>query len=361
MNKFTRIDRMETEPKARESRVYGEKVSVGEPLKLQMGNDLRGQIEDSLEQIAKERLLDAEQKARAQMDVILEDARDKARDILEKANAQAKALLQTAQEQEQGIRDNAQESGFKAGFEEGYADATAQVEQETVQLLENARLLVETAYQAEKHVLRDFEAHALELVRHLAKKVLRRELADSPDALLAMVNQACEALYMSGKIRLVLHPQVLHEIRQFSERTAEALAALQRFELTTDPALAPQQIYIIGQDGSFELTPETQVDLLLDSLDGHLALPRPEETGSPELENPPHPNQSVRTSYPYAAEAATAKDPPPGGRELTSPSSGLGSLHSEEEASSLPPGGGGLGWEGEPDADPELPFGEEQP
>lgn len=272
MNKFTRIDRMATEPKARTSRVYGQAVSLGEPLELRADEDLRQQVESSLEQIAKEHLIAAENKTRK----ILDEANAKAQEVLERANAQAKELIRMAQEQEQEIRDTAQESGFKSGFEEGYAEATAQVEQETAQLLGHAKLLVDAAYLAEKKVLQGFETQALGLVRCLVKKILRRELADSPEALLEMMAHASESLYLSGKVRVVVHPQVLHELRQFSGKTTESLNSLQRFEWVTDPALDLHQIYLIGQDQSFELSPDVQVEALTEPLQGALNLPIPE-------------------------------------------------------------------------------------
>ncbi|HEY9744780.1 MAG TPA: FliH/SctL family protein, partial [Oculatellaceae cyanobacterium] len=280
MSRFTRIERVSPGLKVRDNRVFGEKVALGEPLQLQTGQDLREQIENSLEEIAKQRLLEAEREARAREQEILDAARAQAKEILEKANAQAKELLQTAQMQEQAIRDAAQESGFKSGFEEGYSEATAQVEQETLQLLESARLVVETAYQAEQKVLKDFEKHAVALLRHLARTILRRELSDSPESLLHMVQSACEALYLSGRVRVVIHPQILHEIRNFSARTAEGLDALHRFEFMADPALELHQVYIIGQDGNFELTPDVQVECLLEPLQEHLTLPRLEVKNS---------------------------------------------------------------------------------
>lgn len=296
MNKFTRIDRTATEPKARDSRVYGQKVALGEPLQLNTGADLLGQIENSLEVIAKERLLDAENKAKSTAQSILDEAQARAQEILEKANAQAKSLIQTAQEQEASIRDTAQETGFKAGFEEGYADATAQVEQESLSMLDSARLLVEAAYQAEKRVLQEFEPRALQLLQHIAKKVLHQELSDSPETLLNMMSQAVESLYLSGKIRMVVHPEILQAIRQFSTETEKGLEQWQRFEFVPDAALDLQQIYIIGQDGSFELSPNAQLVQLLEPLAEHLELPRTvnsdavEEIAEPLIENAMEPD-----------------------------------------------------------------------
>lgn len=274
MSKFTRIDRQATEPKARDSRVFGQKVAVGEPVRLDAGGDLKRQVEHSLEMIAQERLLEAEKKAQARAREIIEAAQAQARETLEKANAQARELVRIARDEEQEIRDTAQETGFKTGFQEGYADATAQVEQETVDLLKSANLLLEAAYQAERRVLQDFETHAMELLRHLTRKIVQRELSDSPETLLGMISRAAESLYLSGKVKVVLHPQVLHEIRQFSENTASTLETLQRFELTPDPGLALEQVYIIGQEHSFDLTPESQLDLLMEPLEAHLELPR---------------------------------------------------------------------------------------
>ena len=280
MNKFTRIDRQATEPKARDSRVYGQAVSIGEPLQIQAAQDLHEQIESSLERIAKERLVDAENRAQAKAKAILDEAHAKAKlltsEILEKANAQAKAMLQSAQDQESSIRENAHEEGFKAGFQEGYTDATMQMEQETVQLIESTKTLLESAYKAEQRVLQDFEQHAVKLIEHLTFKILHRELSESPETILQMVQKAADALYLSGKVRVVIHPQILQEIRQFSAQADAMLESLHRFEWIADPVLDLHQVYIIGQDASFELSPETQVHSLLEPLKSALELPRPE-------------------------------------------------------------------------------------
>ena len=262
-----------SDPPDRGNRLFGEAVTIGEPLQIQSRQDMHEQVEVSLERIARDRLLDVEETAQAQARSILEEAQAKAGEILERANAQAKAMIETAQEQEISIRDEAQESGFRSGFAEGYADATDHAAQDTAKLLENARLILDAAYQAEKNVLREVETHALELIRYVVRKILRRELSDAPDILSDMVRNAVASLYLTGTVRVVLHPDVLQSIRQFSEKTADPLDTLRRFEWIADPALPPGQIYITGQGGSFDLTPEAQADNLLNALKGDLRLP----------------------------------------------------------------------------------------
>lgn len=287
MSKFRRVDigGDYTTPPKPESRVYGKQVTVGEPVRLEGDVELRRQIETSLEQMAKQRLLEAEEAAQKNIDL----AESESRQILEKANAQAREMLAQAQAQVKAIRDAAHEEGFKAGFQEGYADATEQVEGETTELLNGAHILVNGAYEAEKRVLKDFESHAVQLVEGIVKKILRRELADSPETVLALIQKAIDSLYLSGKVRVVVSAQIIQELREFSEKTNGALDAMKRFEFVADPALDLSQIYIVGHEGSFDISPDTQVAQLLSPLQTDLKLPRPElprpePDAEPELE-----------------------------------------------------------------------------
>lgn len=282
MNKFTRSPLHRTheeEPHLSSSanaRIFGQQVAVGEPLRLHGDAEFREEVEGSLEMIAKKRLLEVE----AQATALLERANKQARELLEKANAQARAqadeMLAQAQSEVDGIREAAHEEGFKAGFQEGYAEASAQVEQETVDLLKSAQLLVDAAYLAEHRVLKDFEAHALTLIEHVIHKILGQTLENAPEETLALIQRGVESLYLSGKVKVVVSAHVLHEIRQYSATSQDALAAMSRFEFVADPALDAHQIFIIGQESSFDLTPEHQAQQLLSPLKKNLQFPRTE-------------------------------------------------------------------------------------
>lgn len=261
-------------------RIYGREVSVGEPLPLQADPQFRSDLESSLEILTQTRLMESEEQARN----LLEDARIKAEKRLAEARAQAEAqareLLAQARSEADGIREAAREEGFKAGFQEGYSDATAQVEQDAIGLLAGAQCLMESAYLAEKHVLKAFEKHALALVEQVVGRILGERLSESPESILRLIARGVESLYLSGKVKVVVSAQVLQEIRAFSGASAEALATMSRFEFTADPLLDTHQIYIVGQDAAFDFTPQTQARRLLAPLDKHLDLPR-EGLGSP--------------------------------------------------------------------------------
>jgi flagellar assembly protein FliH len=255
-------------------RLDGKQVAVGETFHLKGNADIERDIQSSLEIIAQERLLEVENEAKS----LIIRARGEAQKILEQANAQAKALLDQAQSEVDTIRDTAHEEGFKTGYTEGYTDATAQVSQETQELLAGAQTLVEGAYLAEKRVMKHFEARTLELIRHIVRQIINREMADSPATMMGMVERATASLYLSGKVQLVVSAQVIHDLRQFAADSAQslgnALDGMSRFEFIADPLLERNQIYIIGQDSCFDLSPDTQLEHMLSTIEPQFNLPR---------------------------------------------------------------------------------------
>ncbi|WP_303675059.1 FliH/SctL family protein [Vampirovibrio chlorellavorus] len=269
---------------AGQAHIQGETVAVGQAYHLDSEAQFKRDLEQSLAEIVKKRLQEAEDEAIALVKVAEETAEKNARqiseEILSKANAQAREMVELAQSQVETIQESAREAGFKNGFQEGYADATAQVEQEVTGLLQSAQLLAENAYQAEKLVLKNFEKNALTLIRHLSRKILQRELAENPDMILRQLQQAVESLYLTGKIKVVVNPQALQELRAFSAVTESALSEMSRYEFMVDPLLDVHQLFIVGEEGSFDLSLDTRIAQLIDPLQEALTLPRPEPLGA---------------------------------------------------------------------------------
>jgi len=282
------------------SPLAGEQVALGEPLRLQDGDDFEAQINQSLEMIARQRLEEAEQAAEARVIEIENDARTRAKALLDKANTQAKALIATAQQEESAIREAAQEAGFKSGFEEGYLEGMNQAEQETLDVLAQIRLLLQAAFQAEKAVLDDFKPQAASLVSHAIRKILAQELSTPSDKIAHLVESAIESLYLTGKVSVLMHPHVLESLALLDGPSAEALSRLKRLNVVGDASLELDQILVIGQEGRFDITPARQAEQIIDviqhnlSLDEGDSLPGEANGCSPEAE--PLESISDRTS-----------------------------------------------------------------
>lgn len=298
-----------TDPLTSAAHIHNDTVAVGQTYHLESDAQFKRDLEQSLSDIVTRRLQEAEDEAIGLVKIAEETAEKNARqiadDILAKANAQAKEMVEVAQSQVESIKEAAHEAGFKTGFQEGYSDATAQVEQETVELLKGVHRLTEKAYQTEKLVLKNFEKNAVDLITHVTRKVLNRELTDDPETLLNLVQQAVDSLYISGKVKVVVNPQVLQDIREFSTVTEQALQQMSRFEFIADPALELTQLFIIGEEGCFDLSPQTQIVQLLAPLHDALVLPRPErnELASPTDEAGISTSETERLAQPEASPA----------------------------------------------------------
>ena len=268
-------------PGGNSSRIYGNRIAVGEPVSIVGDPGFRDDLESSLTVLTQTRLLEAEAQAKELVEKLRAQTEADITKLLEKAEAEAQHLVAQAQSEADGIREAAREEGFKTGFQEGYDEATTQVEQETVGLLQSAQLLVEGAYLAEKRVLKGFEKHALTLVEHVIARILGDTLHenDAPAKILHLIETGVDNVYLTGKVKVVVSAQILHDLRMFSKTSAEALEAMSRFEFVADPLLSAHQIYVIGQEARFDFTPTSQAKQLLTPLEKHLEFPRelPEE------------------------------------------------------------------------------------
>lgn len=298
----------------------GHHVSDGQPLALDPNEKLTQGVHASLEEIAKTHLLATEEKGKE----LLEKAEQQAQAITEKAKQDYEEMIRLARSEVDGIKESAYEEGFKAGFEEGYQEATAQVAEEVKTTLQSANLLIETAQKAQQQLLKKFNQNMLEIINNIATKILNQSVCQSPENILEMVDQAVHQLYLTGKVKIVLNPEVIHNLRQLHSDTEAALERMNRFEFIPDEKLQQDQIFIIGTDVCFNLTPENQVKTLVTALESHMTLPEnslseelpPPE--SPSLESdrilqPDHPEisftDSVTSSFSDAMESESDEAP----------------------------------------------------
>ncbi len=216
------------------------------------------------EALAQRMLQEAEIQAAAHRDNLIQRAEEESRDIVAKAHAEKEA-----------IRSHATQEGYEAGYGQGYADATQAGEAQSVQLMTEAQALIQSAYYAEKMVLQKFQPDASELIRYVTRRILHREITDSPENLMHLLQQATDALYLTGKIRLVANKEVIHHLQQFSPKVQDALEHMTRFELVGDDKLGLDEIYLISTEGTFSVGVDAQLDRLMSYVEGQLPLEDP--------------------------------------------------------------------------------------
>lgn len=265
-------------------RLRGEHVQVGGAVEVHGAKDRLAEFEQTMARAFQEKMAQADREVEAVLQKAAKDAMQTAQDIIAEARnravKEAQAILQDAESRRDAVLRQAYQEGEHEGYERGYTDAFQKSEAEAVQMLQSASVLLEGAYAARDRVMRGFQKQALELVRYIAGRVVRRELETNlPEGLLNMIAHAIEDLRLTGKIKLVISAEAMQQLQSYGEGTANALERLSRFQLTTDPQLTLTEIFISGEEGCFLIHPETEIRNLTEVLENQLPLPDGDDEG----------------------------------------------------------------------------------
>lgn len=235
------------------------------------------------------------------------EAQEEARKLLLAAQSQAKQLLAASTQKAQEIEDEAEarlalacQEAEQAGFNKGYEEGYAQAEQETIRILEGAQTIMDGAYRSKALILKGFKKDAGQIIQFICTRILKKVFLTDPTLLLEMVDEAIQSLHLTGRVRVVVSPDILEHIRQFSDKTEEALDLLSRLELIPDPALQLGEIFILSQEGNFSLAPTKQIKRLIAPIIKNL----PIDTTLADQPSPPmtHEAQAVKTPPPPVME-----------------------------------------------------------
>lgn len=234
------------------SRLQGANVHVGESFKINAMPDKQAEEVNRL-------ILDAQEQARQ----ILIQAQAQAKELLAASAQKAQEIEADAEARRDEVLNQAFATGQEEGFQEGFKTGYAQAEQETVRMMEGAQSLLDGAYRSKELVLKSFKKDAGQIIQFICSKILKKAFQTDPSLMGDMIDEAIQSLRLTGRVRVVVCPEVMERIKQFSETTEDALDSLSRLELIADPSLDLSEIFILSQEGNFSLAPGKQVERLL--------------------------------------------------------------------------------------------------
>jgi flagellar biosynthesis/type III secretory pathway protein FliH len=219
-------------------------------------------------------VFDAEQEAKARLetaqataDTLEENARNRALALIESAHQKAAEIEDAALAKQEQLEQEATERGFEAGFEAGLASGYETAGQETLDLLNSAKKIQELAYQTQYRILKELKQEALLLMEHVLKQTGYAAWQAAPTEFMAnQWEQAVEALKLTGKVTVVLHPHHLELLQNFHPSIEATLADCNRFQFETDNQLALDACYLIGSEGCFDVSFSAQAHSVMGSL-----------------------------------------------------------------------------------------------
>ena len=168
-------------------------------------------------------------------------------------------------EELESIRQEAYNEGFAIGEKEGFHSATLKVRQEAEVVL---TAKVDSLEQLMGHLFEpiaeqdtQIEKSLVDLVQHIAKQVIQRELAIDSTQIEHVMREALKLLPLGvGNVRLYINPQDFEQVKALRERHEET------WRIVEDESLLPGGCRVETEHSRIDATVETRVARVMDKL-----------------------------------------------------------------------------------------------
>lgn len=176
------------------------------------------------------------------------EARSQADEIREKAQEEASLLLENARTEAQTLRTQAREEGYAEGCNQGASELSEVVAKSSLRLQQIEKQLV---------------AQVKDLALGIARKILGRELATRPEAVVELVKEALtEKARQRREISLRVNPEDMEIIRENRSALIEVLSRAKEISIREDPSVARYGVVIETDAGTIDAQLETQLDVI---------------------------------------------------------------------------------------------------
>ena len=187
------------------------------------------------------------------------DMTDQAKDYLGDVNKQAERIIARANDEAEKIRRRAEEEGRGVAIQAAVKTLRGEVQQQLQTLLPALRKVVEEIHQARSAWVRHWNKQVVHLATAIAQRIVRRELARSPDITLDLVTEALQLAAGSGKIKLHLNPRDHAALGEHIESLVAEIEQLAPADVIADPKITPGGCRVVTSFGVIDQQLEAQL------------------------------------------------------------------------------------------------------
>jgi len=195
-----------------------------------------------------------------------DDLNVRAEKYLAQVREQAAKILADARHEAEQLRKQAEIEGLKAAQRQMQAKVEAETARRMETVLPAIREAVGEFRQMKDGWLSHWEATGVRLAVRIAARILRRELATSPDVPMALVRESLELAVAADGVRLLMNPEDHAHLGPQVQALAAELAPLGKIEITADPRITPGGCRVETHHGSIDQQLETQLKRIEEEL-----------------------------------------------------------------------------------------------
>lgn len=231
------------------------------------------------EKIKEEMLKDAQEFAERQ----IREASEEAEKLIADAEAQIAAWWEERRNQDEDLAEALKAEGFRQGYDEGLTKAETEMKEIIERSTEEARILLEQAYEAKEELIQEAEPFLVDLSCAIAEKVLDRELTVESDYMLELIRKNLTRKREKGIISLCVSPSHFAFVHAAHEELAMAIDSQAELQILPDATVKDRGCVIRSSFGSVDARIDTQLaeikkELIRVSLDNEERRHQDEET-----------------------------------------------------------------------------------
>ncbi|BCS80461.1 FliH/SctL family protein [Anaerocellum diazotrophicum] len=178
-----------------------------------------------------------------------------AEDILKKAKEEAQKIINEANVRAQGILQQAQEDGYKEGFEKGLFNAQREYEK----MLENVEIQKAMILKERENMLKELETKLLLLIPQILEKVLEREIKDK-SFLQQYIKNAILQLSIRNNLSLRVSEEDFEYVNSQLDKILREIDGVNKVDVKVDKALRSGDIVIETPYGFVETGVKMRVE-----------------------------------------------------------------------------------------------------
>ena len=195
------------------------------------------------------------------------DITDKADEYLGKVRIEAAAIVTRAQEEAAEVRRQVDETAHTEGYEAGQKKGREEIEaiidrrlaEELTTLLPALQDVIAEIGHAKQLWLSQWEESAVHVAAAIAKRIIRRELSQTPEISLAVIRETLELASGSSQLRIQLNPDDHQALGPRIASLVKELTKLGTTEILPDPDVAPGGCRVETSVGTIDNQLETQL------------------------------------------------------------------------------------------------------
>ena len=199
-----------------------------------------------------------------------DDVSTRAGQYLEEVKREAAQIIQRANDDAQQLRRLAEDQGRQTGMQT--AEQVVQqrvhqtVQQEVTSMLPVLQSAVDSVQQSKLEWLGHWEQNVIQLATKIAERIIRRELAKTPEIALALVRDSLELSASNKKLRLHLNPSDYDRFGEHAQQLAKQINKLGQTEIVKDATVSAGGCKLTTEFGEIDNQLESQLARIAEEL-----------------------------------------------------------------------------------------------